>query len=151
MHPRMIEMYADTPFLSILTGVMSAYVSSLESSTFICGESGVTAAIMSGRDLYESGPATRSTIWLSSSLSFSLSAMHPTIPMMTSFLRSFCRRNWSIRPHILCSALSLMEQVLASMTSAREMSSVRAYPWSWSMDRMTSLSFTFIWQPYVSM
>ena len=32
----MMEIYADTPFLSILTGDMSAYVSSDESITSIC-------------------------------------------------------------------------------------------------------------------
>ena len=43
-----MEMNADIPFLSSLTGDMSAYVSSCESSTFICGLSGVTSYTYKG-------------------------------------------------------------------------------------------------------
>ena len=56
-----------------------------------------------------------------------------------------------MRPQMRCSALSLMEQVFAIITSASAISSVRAYPCFARIENTTSVSFTFIWQPYVSM
>ena len=123
LHPLIIEIKALTPFSSILTGEMSAYVSSSESLVFICFSLSVTAATRRGRSLYASGPATISTQLLSNSFSFSLSAMHPSTPTIT-LLRFFSCIKASSLPQIRCSALSLMEQVFTKITSALEISFV---------------------------
>ena len=73
--------------------------------------------------------------------------MHPRMPTLVPGRSVLCFWNWSILPQIRCSALSLMEQVLAIITSAPAISSVLAYPALPSMAKTTSVSATFIWQP----
>ena len=70
--------------------------------------------------------------------------MHPTIPTTVPGRFFRCRLNCSIRPQIRCSALSRTEQVLAMMRSASSMFSVLSYPSFARMEKMTSVSFTFI-------
>ena len=77
--------------------------------------------------------------------------MQPTMPTTTPGRRLRCRLNCSIRPQIRCSALSRTEHVFAMIRSASSIDSVRSYPSPARMEKMTSVSFTFIWQPYVSM
>ena len=76
--------------------------------------------------------------------------MQPTMPTSISgfFFRAWL--NTSIRPQMRCSALSLTEQVLAITRSASSICSVLSYPAFARMAKITSVSFTFIWQPYVS-
>ena len=53
-------------------------------------------------------------------------------------------------PQIRCSALSRIEQVLISINPASPISLVKLYPDFERIEITTSLSATFIWQPYVS-
>ena len=108
----MIEIKADTPLLSSLTGLMSAYVSSLDKSTLtlLCPSS--TSTSNRGRSLYASGPTTRSTNFSSSRrLSFIRSAIHPNIPIIKLGLLFFSALNDFNRFLTVDSAFSLIEQV----------------------------------------
>ena len=132
-------------------GMMSRYVSVVLNSTFMAFSPASTAAKRLGRSRYESGPATKSTPWLLISDSFTRSAIQPITPTMRRERRRRRKeaRNWR-RDTIFCSALSRIEQVLRRMASASSIFSVTAYPAISIIDATTSLSATFIWQPYVS-
>ena len=79
-------------------------------------------------------------------------ATQPPTPMSTSFRRAlmgFQRPNWW---NTFSCALSRMEQVLSSSTSASSGASTTAAPQrSRSKSAMRDESYTFIWQPWVLM
>mmetsp|Transcript_8717 Transcript_8717/g.21958 ORF Transcript_8717/g.21958 Transcript_8717/m.21958 type:complete len:224 (-) Transcript_8717:308-979(-) len=153
-HPRMmVTNAACAP--SLRTGMMSAYVSSTLSCTFIAfSPVPLTALMRLGRSRYASGPATRSASWsASSSCVLRRSAMQPSTPT-TGFSFFFLRLRrllkYARRCQIFASAFSRMAQVFTRITSASCMSSVLSHPLSLSTESITSLSLTFIWHPYVS-
>jgi len=100
----------------------------------------------------------KSTPLLSSSSSFSRSAIHPSTPingvpsLLPSFLFFFFNElKYLIRCHTLLSAFSLIAHVLVRIRSASSNVSHNEYPAVNSTDRTTSLSARFIWHPWVSM
>ena len=133
-----------------LTGVMSLYVSSSESWTSIPEASPftLTDSMRRGKDLYASGPTTISAKRsVSRSLVFSRSAMHPKTAIVLLGEWALCSYSFC---HTRCSALSRMLHVLINITSPVSCG-MGAIPFYCSMLSTISLSFTFIWQPYVSM
>mmetsp|Transcript_10187 Transcript_10187/g.37725 ORF Transcript_10187/g.37725 Transcript_10187/m.37725 type:complete len:315 (+) Transcript_10187:714-1658(+) len=120
-HPRMIVTNAACA-PSLRTGIISAYVSSTLSCTFIAWFPPLTMLIRFGKSRYASGPATRSASWsVSKSLVFNRSAMHPSTPT-TGFSPFFLRRlsdlKYASRCQILASAFSRIAHVFTRITSA---------------------------------
>src|SRR6185295_3313640 len=115
--PRVIEIKADIPLLPSRTGLISAYVSSLDNKTFtaLCPDS--TEEMRFGRSRYESGPTTMSTNFsCSSSFDFNRSAMQPSTPIMSDGLWCFFFLKSLRRAQMRSSALSRMAQVLRKIT-----------------------------------
>ena len=78
------------------------------------------------------------------------SAIQPITPTSSCGFFFLSSVNPCTRPLTRCSAFSLTEHVFTRITSAFSRSSVRANPAFSKMAATTSLSATFIWQPYVS-
>src|SRR5574344_364148 len=77
--------------------------------------------------------------------------MQPITPIIIALFLFFIAFNASNLFHIFSSAFSRMEHVLRNTASASSIFSVGSNPAIRIIEAMTSLSATFIWQPYVSM
>ncbi len=76
--------------------------------------------------------------------------MHPMMPTSRCGLRFRISEKPCTRPRTRCSAFSRTEQVFTKMISASFLSFTCSNPRALRMAATTSLSATFIWQPYVS-
>ena len=144
--PLVIDTKAVTPLLPNLTGLMSAYVSSLDKITFTAFLPSFASFIKLGRSLYESGPTTMSTNFSSSkNFSFKRSAIQPNTPTIIEGFDVFLIELYSSNLFLtVCSALSLIEQVLTKTKSAFVISFVVLKFSFIKIEATTSLSAKFI-------
>ena len=144
-HPLVIETKAVTPLEASLTGLISPYVSSLESNTLTAFLPSFTSSKRFGMSLYASGPTTKSTIFSSSrNLDFNLSAIHPKTPTFKLLLFLFSLLKLSSLFLTVVSAFSLIEHVFNNIKSASFKLVVESYPSLLIIEATTSLSAKFI-------
>ena len=110
---------AVTPFPPKRTGLISAYVSSLDKITLMASLPSSVSFKRFGKSLYASGPTTKSTNCSSSkNLVLRRSAIQPRTPTVRLGLSFFKFLNCESRILTVCSALSLIEQVFSKIKSA---------------------------------